>query len=59
MEIPPARIQAGAELLARHRLEGLVFGGFPEDSRPQSEQEGYEIQAVLHEPARGLQATGR
>ena len=49
MEIPSARIQAGAELLARHRLEGLVFGGFPEESRPQSEQESYEIQAALHE----------
>jgi 2-keto-4-pentenoate hydratase len=43
------RILAGAELLSRHRLEGLVFGGFPEESRPRSEDEGYEIQTVLHE----------
>jgi len=45
----PGRIRAGAELLARHRLEGLVFGGFPVESRPESEQEGYEIQTLLHE----------
>jgi len=43
------RILAGAELLSRHRLEGLVFGGFPEESRPRNEDEGYEIQTVLHE----------
>jgi 2-keto-4-pentenoate hydratase len=43
------RILAGAALLSRHRLEGLVFGGFPEQSRPRDESEGYEIQTVLHE----------
>ena len=44
-----SRILAGAELLSRHRLEGLVFGGFPEESRPRSEEEGYAIQTLLHE----------
>jgi 2-oxo-3-hexenedioate decarboxylase/2-keto-4-pentenoate hydratase len=44
-----SRILAGAELLSHHRLEGLVFGGFPEESRPRTEREGYEIQTVLHE----------
>jgi 2-keto-4-pentenoate hydratase len=43
------RILAGAQLLSRHRLEGLVFEGFPEESRPRDEEEGYEIQTVLHE----------
>ena len=53
METRPGRIQAGAELLARHRLERLVFGGFPAESHPLSEQEGYEIQALLHELLEG------
>jgi 2-keto-4-pentenoate hydratase len=43
------RILAAAQLLSRHRLGGLVFEGFPEESRPRNEEEGYEIQTVLHE----------
>jgi 2-keto-4-pentenoate hydratase len=43
------RIRAGAELLSRHRLGRLVFGGFPEESRPRTEDEGYELQTILHE----------
>jgi len=43
------RILAGAELLSRHRVERLVFGGFPEETRPRTEGEAYEIQTVLHE----------
>ena len=30
-----------------------MFGGFPEESHPLSEQEGYEIQALLHELLEG------
>lgn len=43
------RVQAAAELLARHRLGGLSFGGFPEDLRPRDEDEAYVIQGALHQ----------
>jgi 2-oxo-3-hexenedioate decarboxylase/2-keto-4-pentenoate hydratase len=45
---PSARVLAAAELLARHRLERLTFGGFSDESGPRDEAEAYEIQAVLH-----------
>ena len=44
-----ATVRAAAELLARHRLGRLSFGGFPEALRPRDEDEAYEIQAALHE----------
>ena len=43
-----ARAVAAAELLSRHRLDGLAFGGFPDESRPRDEAEAYETQTVLH-----------
>jgi len=38
-----------AELLSRHRLERLPFGGFPDGLRPATEAEAYAIQAAAHE----------
>ena len=43
-----ARALAAAELLSRHRLGRLTFGGFPDESRPRDEAEAYETQTVLH-----------
>jgi 2-oxo-3-hexenedioate decarboxylase/2-keto-4-pentenoate hydratase len=43
-----ARAVAAAELLSRHRLDSLTFGGFPDESRPRDEAEAYETQTVLH-----------
>src|SRR5215471_15441533 len=44
-----ARAPGAAELLSRHRLDRLVFAGFPAESRPRHEAEAYEVQNVLHE----------
>jgi len=44
-----AQALAAAELLSRHRLDRLVFAGFPAESRPRHEAEAYEVQNVLHE----------
>jgi 2-keto-4-pentenoate hydratase len=43
-----ARALAAAKLLSRHRLDTLVFSGFPDESRPRNEAEAYETQTVLH-----------
>jgi 2-oxo-3-hexenedioate decarboxylase/2-keto-4-pentenoate hydratase len=44
-----ARALAAAELLSRHRLGRLSFGGFPDECRPRDETEAYETQTVLHD----------
>ncbi len=44
-----SRVRAAAELLARHRLEGLGFDGFPEELRPRDEDDAYRIQGALHD----------
>jgi 2-keto-4-pentenoate hydratase len=44
-----AQALAAAELLSRHRLDRLVFGGFPAEVHPRNEAEAYEVQNVLHE----------
>src|SRR5262245_27619168 len=42
------RALAAAELLSRHRLARLTFGGFPDEARPRDEAEAYETQTALH-----------
>ncbi len=42
------RVDRAAALLARHRLEGRPFAGFPEDTRPRDSGEAYDIQRALH-----------
>jgi 2-oxo-3-hexenedioate decarboxylase/2-keto-4-pentenoate hydratase len=41
-------LHAAAELLTRHRLERVPFGGFPENLRPRTEDDAYAIQAAAH-----------
>jgi 2-oxo-3-hexenedioate decarboxylase/2-keto-4-pentenoate hydratase len=43
-----ARALAAAKLLSRHRLDRLVFGGFPAGFRPRNEAEAYQVQDALH-----------
>jgi 2-keto-4-pentenoate hydratase len=44
---PRARAERAATLLARHRLSGRPFAGFPDGDAPRDATEAYEIQAAL------------
>ena len=53
------RVERAAALLAKHRLSGRPFAGFPADDVPRDTAEAYEVQAALHvelAPAFGQQA---
>lgn len=43
------RLDAAADILARNRLEQLLFDGFPDDLRPTSQSEAYDIQSRVHD----------
>jgi 2-oxo-3-hexenedioate decarboxylase/2-keto-4-pentenoate hydratase len=56
---PRRRVERAAALLAKHRLSGRAFPGFPEEDTPRDAGEAYEVQAALHAelaPAFGQQA---
>jgi 2-keto-4-pentenoate hydratase len=54
------RVERGADLLARHRLEVRPFAGFDDELRPRDSAEAYAVQRALHEllAARGEQLAG-
>lgn len=43
------RLDAAADILARNRLEQLLFEGFPDKLRPVSQAEAYDVQTRVHE----------